>query len=109
MHAGTPPIDEEMINESELSYVQLHVKWISSLNVLGNGVANRPNVFGDIVLTPEQKKFLIPNSKQSLMQGFFKYATKWPDAKVPYELHSTLSELYTKWVLDGTSSDITFN
>ena len=64
-----------------------------SISFIGDGVANRPNVYGDIVLTPEQKKFLIPDRKLSLVQGFYSHATKWPNAEVPYELHSTLSEL----------------
>jgi hypothetical protein len=50
-------------------------------------------VYGDIVLTPEQKKYLIPKSDQSLVQGFANFATQWPHAKVPYVLDPTLSEL----------------
>ena len=65
----------------------------NSISFIGDGIAEKPNVFGDIVLTPEQEKFLIPDHQLSLVQAFFDGATKWPNAEVPYVLDSTLSEL----------------
>ena len=57
----------------------------------------KQKVYGDIVLTPEQEKFLITDREPSLVQGFFNRANKWPNATVPYVLdsafNSRLSEL----------------
>ena len=50
-------------------------------------------MYGDIILTPEQKKFLFPDRVLSLVQGFLSFTTKWPNAEVPYKFDSTLSEL----------------
>ena len=43
---------------SELAY---------SISFIDEGVAKRPNVYADIVLTPGQEKFLIPNRELSLV------------------------------------------
>ena len=62
-----------------------------SISLTENGFANLPNVYGDIVLTPEQ--MLDSNHEPSLVQGFFNGSDKWPNATVPYWIYPNLSEL----------------
>ena len=67
-----------------------------SISFTGVGVSNRPDVYGDMVLTPEQEdEFFTDHSEPSLVQGFriHNSTKKWPHSIVPYVLHPALSEL----------------
>ena len=66
------------------------------ISFIDEGVAKWPNVYGDIILTPEQEKFLIPDHELSLVQGFFNRANKWPMAEVPYELDPAFDRIWSE-------------
>lgn len=62
--------------------------------LLETGFSGRPNVLGDMVLTPAQTKLL--KGGGGTAQAISYQARRWPRGLVPYMLHSNLSELQIK-------------
>ena len=74
-----------------------------SISFIDEGVAKRPNVYGDLVLTPKQEKLLILDHELSLEQVFpgsdlskLPIAIKWPNAELPYEIASTFDSILSE-------------
>ena len=57
------------------------------------GVADYPNMYGDLLLTPEQEKQLLVNDGEVEEEGIKQGVKLWPKGRVVYELDSHLSKL----------------
>ena len=57
------------------------------------GIAEKPHMYGDLLLSPEQEKqLLLSNEEEGVAQGFLVGANIWPGGVVPYELDPHLSK-----------------
>ena len=56
------------------------------------GVADLPNMYGDLLLTPEQEQELLVNDAEVEEEGFRQGVKLWPMGQVVYELDPKLSE-----------------
>ena len=78
-------------------YIFFHDFWIflgANLATLETGVADYPNMYGDLLLTPEQEKRLLINDGKAAEEEGIKQGLKlWPKGRVVYELDSRLSKL----------------
>ena len=87
---GTPEKDEEKINQGTINYNGKNDIPYSMLHthLAENGISKKPNVFGDIVLSPEQQNQLISDG-QGNSQAVLAGALPWPDAVMPYVIDSS--------------------
>lgn len=56
------------------------------------GVADMPNMYGDLLLTPEQERELLVNDGEAEEEGIKQGVKLWPKGQVVYELDSRLSK-----------------
>ena len=56
------------------------------------GVADNPNMYGDLLLTPEQEKELLVNDGEAEEEGIKQGVKLWPKGQLVYELDSRLSK-----------------
>ena len=56
------------------------------------GVADMPNMYGDLLLTPEQERELLVNDGEAEEEGIKTGVKLWPKGQVVYELDSRLSK-----------------
>ena len=92
---GATHEDEEKINESKQSNNSLSilacVQCVHIHLLVETGISKNPNVFGDLVLTPDQIKSL--EGGEGRAQGFRYTARRWTYGVIPYEFDRNLSEL----------------